>query len=223
MESSSPPLSPKEWTHTMKHDQLPVLTMSLTRPCFPSEGKTARIERYFDWLAQHWIDRWKNTLFANACRSLDAASGAGSMCQLWNASLQFTVTYWNDPIISIRLDATESTDTPRPTLFCMGETWDCSTGYPRTLRSFFPPKFYRWKQELMRIIKTQAEEQLNSGESLLDPNCTTIMERAFDSSQFYLTEQGLNIFYPLYTLGPYAEGIPVFIVPFDTFSRVDKN
>ncbi len=219
MESSSPPLTPKEWTHTMKHDQVPVLTMSLTRPCFPSDGKTARIERYFDWLAQHWIDRWKTDLFANACRSLESTSDTGSVCQLWSASLRFTVTYWHDPIISIRLDTTESNGTSRPMLFCMGETWDCSTGYPRTLRSFFPPKSYGWKQELLCNIKAQAEEQLNSGESLLDQNCTAIMERTFDPSQFYLTEQGLNIFYPLYTLGAYAEGIPVFTVPFAVQSQ----
>ena len=68
---------------------------------------------------------------------------------------------------------------------------------------------------LLHIIKAQAEEQLNSGESLLDPNCAAIMERTFDPSQFYLTDHGFNIFYPLSTLGPYAEGIPVFTVPFD--------
>ena len=223
MEQSSPPVSPKEWSHTMTHEHIPVLTLSLTRPCFPSTGKTARIERYFDWLEQHWTERWKNNLFLKACHSLDNASESDSGYHLWSASLKFTVTYWNDPIISIRLDASESCGTSRPTLFCLGETWDCSTGYPRTLRSFFPSKFYRWKQELLRIVKTQAAEQLSSGESLLDPDCTAIMERTFDPTQFYLTEKGLNIFYPLYTLGSYAEGIPVFTVPFDMLSISEKN
>ena len=34
--------------------------------------------------------------------------------------------------------------------------------------------------------------------------------REFDPERFYCTPEGPVVFYPLYSVAPYAEGIPVF-------------
>lgn len=214
MESISFPFPSKTWNKTMTYRGQPVLLMSLQRPSFPETGKSARLERYFAHTAQLWINRWKEHLFPAACSSLAESLESGSTFRPWRTELNYTVTYWHDPVFSLHLDVTETGDAPKPNLVCMGETWDCSTGYPRSLRSFIPEKALTWRKKILASLKDQADQQISSGESLLDPECKQIMDRTFDPDRFYLTESGISIFYPLYILGPYAEGIPVFTFPF---------
>ena len=215
MDASAPPVTPQSWKRVMKSNGKPVLTLSMRRPAFPNTGKAKRIERYFTEVAQQWKNRWETILFPQACQALADAQDAGSTFTPWKAELDYTLTLWRPPLLSLHLDIVESGQTSRPLYIRTGETWDCACGYPCTLRSFFPAKARRWRKELINSLCTQATEQLASGESLLDPECTQVMERAFDPEHFYLTEEGLSIFYPLYVLGAYAEGIPVFTAPID--------
>ena len=204
------PAAPQAWKRVMKQDGEPVLELSLRRPTFPEGGKTARAERYFARMAEQWQARWETALFPRACQALTNARANSRPFEPWQCELDCTVTFWQPPLLSLRLDVTESDGTSRPLRLRLGETWDFSTGYPRTLRSFFPAKELHWRKKLLASLRAQAAERLASGESLLDPDCPQIMERAFDPERFYLTEEGLTVFYPLYVLGPYAEGIPVF-------------
>lgn len=212
MESPAPPITPVQWKRVLKRDGESVLALSLRRPAFPETGKTARMERYFAQIAALWKTRWETALFPRACQALTDARANGEAFLPWKAELDYTVTLWQPPLLSLRLDAVETGPYAKPLRFCMGETWDCASGYPRPLRSFLPAKPRRWRKSLLDGIREQAARQLASGESLLDPDCAQIMGRAFDPDRFYLTEGGIAVFYPLGVLGAYAEGIPVFTV-----------
>ncbi|MGN0969110.1 MAG: RsiV family protein [Oscillospiraceae bacterium] len=213
MEAPTPPVSPQQWKRVMKQDGEEVLTLSIRRPAFPDTGKTKRMERYFSEIARQWQNRWENQLFPMACQALADARETSRPFVPWKAELDYTVTLWQPPLLSLRLDAVETSQNTRPLQIRTGETWDCGRGYPRTLRSFFPAKAHRWRKELLDCLREQAARQLASGESLLDPDCAQVMERSFDPDRFYLTEEGITVFYPLCILGAYAEGIPVFTVP----------
>lgn len=213
MDSSPLPFTAQQWNRTMKQGSLPVLVLSIRRPVFPKNEKTARIERYFAQLAKQWRNRWETILFPKACQAKDAAQKRGVDFPPWQAKLDFAVTFWKPPLISLRFWAEESTEGDHPFSVCGGETWDCATGYPRTLRSFFPPRDLRWRGKVLQTIHDQAAERLSSGESLLDADCSQVIDRAFDPEHYYLTDEGAAVFYPLYTLGPYAEGVPVFTIP----------
>ena len=207
------PAAPLQRTYTKKREGTAVLTLSLRRPAFPDTGTTARVERYFAQIAQQWKNRWETILLPRACQALTDAQAEDRPFTPWRAELDYTVTLWRPPLLSLRLDAVETGPSPLPLRFCAGESWDCESGYPRTLRSFFPAKARRWRRELLTCLQEQAALQLASGESLLDPDCQQTMERTFDPDRFYLTEEGAVVFYPLGVLGPCAEGIPVFPVP----------
>ncbi len=204
----------KTWTFMKRAEKIPVLTMSIRRPTFPEHGKTARVEHYFSRLSQYWQNRWESILYPEACQSLEKAQNEHIEFSPWLATLDYSVTYWNYPTISFRIEVTETGRTTRPLHIHQGETWDLQIGYPRTLRSFFPINAKHWRKDIINLLKEQAQDQINSGESLLDPNCPAVMERTFDPDRFYLSENGINLFYPLYILGPYAEGIPTFFIPF---------
>ena len=63
--------------------------------------------------------------------------------------------------------------------------------------------------------------RLNTGETLLHQTCPAEIAQSFDPDRFYLAEDGLVIFYPLYSLGAYSEGIPTFTLPLQ--ARIQSN
>ncbi len=214
MDIESVPISGKEWSNVLKSAESVVLRMSIRSPSFSEHRKLVKAERYFNHLILQWKKRWESLLYERACQAADNAEKTGCSFTPWECALDYTITYWDPPLLSIRVEVIENAQSGKPLRIHQGETWDCSTGYPRTLRSFCASSSKPWSKDILRQIKGQAETYLSSGESLLDPNCLQIMERTFDPDRFYLTEKGITIFYPLYLLGPYAEGIPAFTIPF---------
>ena len=206
------PVSTEAWKRTMKTKGTPVLHISIQRPSFPDSGKHRRMERYFAQLAQRWQTRWENDLYQKACQAFESQAG-DSPFQPWQASFPYEVSFWSPPLISIRINIQEQGPVTPPSSLCIGEVWDCSSGYPCSLRTFLPAKPHQWKKHLIVQLQEQAQQRLDSGESLLYPNCLSIVKQAFAPERFYLTESGLVIFYPLYVLGSYGEGIPTFTIP----------
>lgn len=212
MDLTSCPASPVRWERDLKSDGAIVLHYSMCRPAFPDSGKQRRMERYFARLAQLWQARWENELFLYA-RQAFAARQPDKPFSPWQACMEYQITYWNPPLLSIRIDIKEQGAAAPPALQCIGEVWDCTGGYPCSLYSFLPQKPFRWKKCLISLLQEQAGQRLDSGEALLYDNCLSAIKDSFDPERFYLTEDGVTVFYPLYTLGPYGEGIPTFSIP----------
>lgn len=213
MEPIPLPVSPKLWKRTMKSNREPVLTISIRRPAFPDSGKAERIERYFSQLAQRWQTHWETNLYPKACQSLAAHREKELPFLPWQVTLDYDVMLWQPPLISIRLDIQEQGPSSLPCTLCIGEVWDCAAGYPCSLRTFLPATPRLWKRELIKQISELVQQRLDSGESLLRPDCFLDLKQKFDPEHFYLTEEGIVVFYPLYVLGPYCEGIPTFTIP----------
>lgn len=214
MDALSPPVTTHHWDHVMNFDGTPVLSLTIRRPSFPSQGKLKRMERYFSCLESQWKKRWTEVLFPQACRALTHAKEMNIQFRPWRAQLDYTITLWQPPLLSLRLDAVETSHDANSHPFCMGETWDCTGGYPCRLYTFLASPSLRRRKNLLDSLKDQAAQQLASGESLLDPDCASKMDHFFDADRFYLTPEHLCIFYPLCTIGAHAEGIPIFTVPF---------
>lgn len=212
MDLSSCPVTSGHWERTMKANGTTVLHISIHRPVFPSAGKVRRIEHYFSQLAKRWQTRWETELYRGAAQAL-AERPEGQLFLPWNAAMDFRITFWDPPLISLRIDIQELRSTAPPAALWIGEVWDCSSGYPCSLRAFLPPRPHRWKQALIAQLQDQAQQRLNSGESLLYAGCLQRIRRSFDPNRYYLTEDGITVFYPQCMLGSRGEGIPTFTIP----------
>ena len=82
-------------------------------------------------------------------------------------------------------------------------------GLPRSLASFFPPRF-RWRRAVLEQVRAQIEARLANGEAWFFEDWRQRLPAAFDPEHFYCTQAGPAVFFPLYRIAPYAEGIPVF-------------
>lgn len=214
---SAPPsvtVAAELWTQTLPYQEEPVLSLSIRRPKLPEEtAALRRMERYYQNLAKAVRTRWETKLFPRACQALDAAREQSRPFRRWSASFDFSVTLQEAGLLSLVVDIQEDSGLAHGTVTRLGDVWDLSSGTPRPISSFFPPHS-RPKQILLHAAAQQLRQRVASGEYLYYSDWEQRLRADFSPARFYLSAPGeLSFFYPLYTLAPYAEGIPTFTVP----------
>lgn len=212
MDLTSCPVSSISTQQNLKLNEKTILQYHIQRPSFPDSGHLRRLEQYFTRLEQQWKVRWECSLYHKAAQFYAEQSNQNIFIP-WHANMDYEITFWKPPILSMRINVKEQGSVSPPVSLCIGEVWDCSSGYPCSLRSFLPTRQHHWKSNLVQQLQKQAQNRLDKGECLFHKDCLSIIKQNFDSNRFYLTETGLVIYYPLYTLGSYGEGIPTFTIP----------
>lgn len=203
-------LKRQEWEMTL--EQEPVLRCVLTRPELTGTWKGIEgINRYYIHAADVWRRRWEREVYCSACLDLADRRGRGRPFRVWQAELETQITLQEEGLLSLWQEGREQCGYDRPLLLRRGDTWSLADGAPRTLASFYPRE-RNWKKRLMGQMEEQVRERLAGGESLLDADCVKRLRREFDRENFYLTGDGMQVFFPLYTLASGAEGLPVFAV-----------
>lgn len=189
-----------------------VLTLSIRTPRLPEDRPAfRRIGRYYKHAAECWRTRWEVGLYQRACAELAALRERSLPFHPWEAVLDFTVTYNEQGLLSLYMDSYEFTGGAHGNTVRCGDTWDLCTGMPRTLPSFYPPKSH-WRREATAAVRAEIERQLATGEYMYLDGWEQAVVAQFDPCRFYLTADGVTLFYPLYTLAPYVEGIPTFLI-----------
>ena len=217
------PVGSEAWKRVLKLEGEAVLNLSLRRPSLPEEtAGERRVERYYARVEQRWRERWEGELYRRACQAAAAAREQSRPFRPWEASLDYTVTLQDEALLSLYLDAYEYTGGAHGLTTRRADTWEPRTGTVRTLSSFFPPR-KRWRRLVLLDMQAQARRRIASGESLFYDDWQERMEREFDPERFYLTPEGLALFYPLYAVAPYAEGIPVFVLPHPDQKNQEKD
>ena len=199
----------REWTV----DEIPVLSASLSLPSPTDEGRTAaRIRRFYRLQGRSFFRYCENFLLPAAAAEYRLALEASRPLPHFHAELGYTITYNTDGFFSLYTQSREPVPGASPLLQRRGDTWDLVAGYPVSLRNFFP-KGSRWRQWLWEAASMQMKAQEAAGISRWHENWNRLLRRRFNPDHYYLTEHGLAFFYPMYALGPAAEGIPEFSLP----------
>lgn len=210
----SAPVETQQYKRVLKWEAEPVLTLSVEFPKFPEDGPGfRRVNRYYCQVARQWRARWEGALYEQAREEARSLREASRPFRPWEARLTYQITCREDGLLSLYLDAYEYAGGAHGMTVRQGDAWSMPEGACRSLRSFFPPRC-RWRQAVLDQVSRSIQARLAAGESWFDPNWQELIVRTFDPERFYCTKEGPVVFYPLYSIAPYAEGIPVFpIVP----------
>ncbi len=164
-----------------------------------------QINRYYDALADRWKKRWEGPLLEQA------KAAAGPETPPWEASLDFTVTLFQDGMFSLYLDVAENVGARRPRRIRQGDTWYVSDGVPVTLRELLPYRRW-WRGPVLEEIRRQIGQRLNTRESIFYEDWPHLASRRLSPSRFYLTGKGPVVFYPVGSIAPALEGFPSFLL-----------
>lgn len=203
-------LKREEWECTLEGEC--VLRCALTRPELTGTWRgIGKINRYYSRVAEVWRSRWEKELFCRVCLELADRRAQGRPFRPWRAELTTQVTRQEGDLLSLWQEGREHWGYETPVLLRRGDTWSLAEGAPRTLRSFYPGQ-HRWKRQVLTQVKEQAQARLETGETLLDEDCVHTLHRNFTPEHYYLTQSGVQVFFPMYTVASGGEGIPTFTV-----------
>ncbi len=203
-------LKRQEWEMTLEGEC--VLHCVLTCPELAGTWKGIRaINRCYSHAADNWRRRWERELYCMACLDLADRRAQGRPFRVWKAELETRITLQEKGLLSLWQEGRECRGYDRPLLLRRGDTWSLAEGAPLTLSSFFPKK-RRWKRWVQEQLKEQVQGRIESGESLLDNDCVKRLRREFEPDNYWLTGEGAQVFFPMYTIASGGEGVPAFSV-----------
>lgn len=200
----------RTWERTLQGEV--VLRCELS---WPELGGTWRgigpIARYYRRVVQEWERRWERELYLYACLDFADRRAAGKPFRVWEARLTTCITRQEEGVLSLWQEGEEQRGFERSEAVRRGDTWSLDRGVPISLKSLCGRR-RGWKRRLVKQLRAMARERLDSGTSLLDRDCVSRLGRQFDPERFYLTQEGITVFFPMYRIGTGGEGIPQFQV-----------
>ena len=197
----------REWTV----EGIPVLTTAVELP--QPQGADAvsrRIRRYYQIQCKAFLRYCERWLFPQAEAEYRAALAASAPLPCFRAELGYRVTYNSGGLWSLYTQSREVTG--HTLLTRRGDTWDLAAGYPVPLSAFFPARS-PWRRQLLELAAEDIQRQERAGIARYDPEWRKKLRR-FNSRNYYLTEEGLTYFFPMYAIAPAAEAIPAFTLPY---------
>ena len=197
----------REWTV----EGIPVLTTAVELP--QPQGANAvsrRIRRSYQIQCKAFLRYCERWLFPQAEAEYRAALAASAPLPCFRAELGYRVTYNSGGLWSLYTQSREVTG--HTLLTRRGDTWDLAAGYPVPLSAFFPARS-PWRRQLLALAAEDIQRQERAGIARYDPEWRKKLRR-FNSRNYYLTEEGLTYFFPMYAIAPAAEAIPAFTLPY---------
>ena len=200
----------REWSA----EGIPVLQAEITLPQpVEKDHRTARrIHRFYQLQGRsylHYCEHWLAPKAAAACRR---ALEDGTPLPCYTARLTHRITCNERGIWSLHTDSEEFTG-GRPLILRRGDTWDLTAGFPIPLTAFFP----RHTPVRSYILKTAAAEirkQEEAGTARYAENWPQAMKRTYNRENYFVTPDGVVLFWQMLAIAPAAEGIPAFSLPF---------
>ncbi len=205
------PLEEESKTWTLTFEEESVLKATLSIPLLPSKPRALRrVGAYYQRLAQVFRERWEGELYQASCCALAEARARSRPFRPWEVRLAPSLVYLEGDLLSICIDVWERTQEPYPSLGRTGTVWDLRDGRPLALKELLGG-FSR--TSLLSRLEEQIAARLSTGESLYYEEYPRRLSRFFRPDRFYLTPEGVVLYFPLQSLAPRAEGLPTFFLP----------
>ncbi|HWT77020.1 MAG TPA: DUF3298 and DUF4163 domain-containing protein [Mobilitalea sp.] len=131
----------------------------------------------------------------------------------YEAIVNYTVTYNENCLLSLYFDQYEYTGGAHGLTVRYSDTWNLPQSKRVDLNEMFPNRS-NYREYVIWIINRQIEQQIAKEGNIYFENYTQLVNENFKVNNFYLTKDGVVIYFQQYDIAPYSTGIPTFIIPY---------
>lgn len=203
---------------TFSCNNTPVLTLSITYPeaALPCNSAAQRcMNRDISAQVRGFYGFASNDLCAQAFAGCKEACKNGYPFNSYDAVLQYEITYNQQCYLSLYRDQYTYTGGAHGNTVRSSDTWNLESGCKPPLACFFPDeKDYR--AFLIGQILCLADRQMQQNPGIYFENYRELIAKHFNEKSYYLTPDGLAVYYQQYEIAPYSTGIVVFTIPYET-------
>lgn len=131
----------------------------------------------------------------------------------FEAFVDYVVTYNQNCMISLYFDQYEYAGGAHGLTVRYADTWSLTKSRRMELGDFFIHRS-NYKEYIIQTINQQIKEEKEKKDAMYFDDYEKLVRENFKANNFYLSKEGLVIFFQQYDIAPYAAGLPTFVIPY---------
>ncbi|MDP4109458.1 MAG: DUF3298 domain-containing protein [Bacillota bacterium] len=176
------------------------------------------VNSYYDNVLQKYLDYAEYDLKPAALEQIKISAEQGSVFNEYSLNSDYAVTLNTPEYLSVSREFDYYTGGAHPGMDLKAETFDMSNGGLMNLSDIFSVSSDVYLPIIYDEVITQIESpNAKPGKADLFENYKELVKSSFDPADFYLTPDGITVFYQLYSIAPYAAGAQYYTIPYDKF------
>ncbi len=193
-----------------------VLTYAIQYPqfvTFSSMLGLRRINGYYKQQARELADLVQEQMYRTAVEDYVGRQEEGFPFSPYELDRPFTMTYGERNVVSLYLDDYRFTGGAHGNTLRTSNTWNALTGQKIPLSALFRPGV-NYQERILEVILHEVQRRAEEEPGTYDENVEELVVESFQEKNFYLTPEGIVIYYQQYEIAPYSTGIPTFLIPY---------
>lgn len=131
----------------------------------------------------------------------------------FEAYVDYTVTYNQNCTLSLYFDQYEYAGGAHGLTFRYSDSWNLQKSKRIELSDLFPHKAH-YRDYLIQVIDNRIELELSGESTMYFENYAQLVTETLKANNFYLTKEGVVIYFQQYDIAPYSSGLPTFLIPY---------
>jgi hypothetical protein len=131
----------------------------------------------------------------------------------FEAFVDYTITYNQNCVLSLYFDQYEYAGGAHGLTVRYSDTWNLPRSKRIELSELFPHRTH-YKEFVIQTIDKQIETEMMNENAMYFENYSELVNENFKANNFYLTKEGVVIYFQQYDIAPYAAGLPTFLIPY---------
>ena len=206
----------KTLSDTMYYGKIPVFIYNIHYPFFKttcSKASSQRINDYYAYTSRQTEKYCRTVLFPQAVDNARYIPSNQPPFNSYTLDLNYKITYNTGCITSLYFEQYTYMGGAHGATVRNSDTWDFKTGRRLTLGNFYPLSPASLQQLFNEMEQQVVEKQKASPSSFFD-DYSSLLQKTFNPKSYYLTNDGVIIYYQQYDVAPYATGLPEFLFPY---------
>jgi len=203
-------------TQEMYYKNQVILTYTVNYPYFTSHYNLLILEQinaYYRTRAMMYINKEIKNLYMQATVDYEYAMANQFPVRQYEIYEDFTVTYNRDCILSFYFDRYVYTGGAHGSTVRTSDSWNIACSRPLSITDLFSAGT-DIREYYIREILEQIKNEPQNGIMMYFDDYENLVKENLNLSNFYLTNDGVVIYFQQYEIAPYASGIPEFLIPF---------
>lgn len=199
-----------------KYDNIVILTLTMEYPIvniYDNPQAEKRINNQIRMAVGEYFKYAANILYAQAVNTYKDSLENDFPFHNYEAYMRYTITYNDNCFLSLYADIYEFTGGAHGNTIRTSNTWNLCNGENIELSYFFDP-YTDYVHLITQEIIAQAEENLRENPGIYFDNYKDLIIENFNPNSFYLSPNGITIYYQQYDIAPYSTGIVEFTIPY---------
>ena len=137
----------------------------------------------------------------------------------YDVVMKYTITLNDNCLFSTYFDRYEFTGGAHGNTLRFSQNWDLRNGCQIKMKNLFR-SCENYRRIVLSEILQLADINYNENPNIYFENYKTLIIENFDPVNFNLTPTGIAVYYQQYDIAPYATGIVVFDISYDSLGRI---